>query len=74
MSLNDINSLSHTKQESVLSGKESSDWEDIKTAVRVERSENYRGGGLSGPYPYAGGNPTEDCGFQFYGVSERYGL
>ena len=38
--------------------------------MRVERSGDIRGGGMLGSYPYAAGDPAEDGGIQFHGISE----
>ena len=39
--------------------------------MQLETSENSRGGSVSGSYPHAGGNTTQDECFQFRRFSQR---
>ena len=55
----------------ILSGEESSNRKDLTAAMRMERGTDYRSGSVSGAYPYAGRNTTEDGSIKFYGISER---
>ena len=86
MSLNDINSLSHTKrnckyhivsicaeipEESILQRKESSGGKDIETIMRMERSKDNRSRSMPRPCAHVGGNSAENVSIKFYGVPER---
>ncbi len=56
---------------SVLSAKERSGRGDTEAVMRMERCRNYRSRSVSGSYPYARSNTTEDGSMEFYGVPER---
>ena len=86
MSLNDINSLSHTKrnckyhivsicaeipEESILQRKESSGGKDIETIMRMERSKDNRGRGVPGSHTYVGKHPAQNERFVFRRILKR---
>ena len=58
-------------QKNLLQRKPCGNREDIERIMQLETSENSRGGSVSGSYPHAGGNTTQDECFQFRRFSQR---
>ena len=85
MSLNDINSLSHTKwnckyhivfapkyrRKVFYQEKRLAVGKDIETIVRMERSKDNRGRSVSRSCAYVGRDTTENVSIKFHGILER---
>ena len=69
--MEDIHSLSHTKWNCKYHVVESSNREDIETAVRVERSEHIKRRSMPRSCTYAFRNTTKDERFDIHGIPER---